>query len=186
VRQHDGTNPAPAPTLDTPFWVFSLAVYGADGVEPECLDLQERFGVDVNLLLFAAYAGAREGVQLDAADIAAAATAVSTWHSEIVRALRGVRRHLKPVSLDDGNPLRAAAADLRVHVKAAELDAEKIEQAILWIWSRRQLAARSRGDASVALAANLRALLAYYRAPAECAAPAMLRTAALAFIGSKS
>ena len=179
-------NAAPAQTLDTPLWAFSLAVYGADGVGPECLDLQERFGVDVNLLLFAAYAGAREGVQLDTSDIAAAAAAVSAWHAEIVRALRSVRRGLKPVSLDDGNPLHPAAASLRAQVKAAELNAEKIELAMLWLWSRRQLAGRSRGDAGAALAANLHALLAQFGAPAGSAAPAKLQTAALAFNGSIS
>jgi uncharacterized protein (TIGR02444 family) len=180
------TNPAPAPTLDTPLWAFSLAVYGAEGVASECLDLQERFKLDVNLLLFAAYAGAVDGVQLEAQDIAAAAAAVSAWHAEIVRALRSVRHGLKPVSLDADNPLHPAAASLRAQVKAAELKAEKIEQAMLWYWSRRQLAGRSRGDAGAALAANLRALLAHYGAPAGCAAPAMLQTAALAFNGSKS
>jgi uncharacterized protein (TIGR02444 family) len=179
-------NAAPAPTLDTPLWAFSLAVYGADGVEAECLDLQERFGVDVNLLLFAAFAGAREGVQLDAADIAAAAAAVSAWHGEIVRALRGARRTLKPVSLDADNPLHTAAASLRTQVKAAELEAENIEQAMLWLWWQRHLAGRTRGDAGAALAANLHALLAYFGAPVGFAAPAKLRTAALAFIGSKS
>jgi uncharacterized protein (TIGR02444 family) len=180
------TKPAPAPTLDTPLWAFSLAVYGAEGVAAECLDLQERFGVDVNLLLFAAHAGAREGVQLDAPDIAAAAAAVSAWHGEIVRALRDARRALKPLSLDDNNPLHAAASSLRTQVKATELKAEKIELAMLWLWSQRHLAGRTRADAGVAVAANLHALLAHFGAPAGLAAPAKLRTAALAFIGSKS
>ena len=179
-------NAAPAQTLDTPLWAFSLAVYGADGVGPECLDLQERFGVDVNLLLFAAYAGAREGVQLDTSDIAAAAAAVSAWHGEIVRALRGARHGLKPLSLDASNPLQAATAVLRTKVKAAELEAEKIEQAMLWLWSQRHLAGRTRSDAAVALVANLHALLAHFGAPAEFAAPTKLQTAALAFIGAKS
>ena len=179
-------NAAPAPALDTPLWAFSLAVYGADGVEAECLDLQERFGVDVNLMLFAAYAGAREGVQLGAADVAAAAAAVSAWHGDIVRALRGARRALKPASLDDDNPLHTAAASLRTQVKAAELEAEKIEQAMLCLWSQRHLAGRPRGDAGVAVAANLHALLAYFGAPAGFAAPAKLRAAALAVIGSNS
>jgi uncharacterized protein (TIGR02444 family) len=186
MRPSGGTDPALAPSLDSPLWAFSLAIYGAEGVADECLDLQERFKLDVNLLLFAAYAGAVEGIQLNAQDVAAAAAAVSAWHAEIVRALRSVRRALKPVSLDDGNPLHPAAASLRAQVKAAELKAEKIELAMLWSWSRQHLAGRARGDAGAALAANLRALLAHYGAPAECAAPAMLRTAALAFIGSKS
>jgi uncharacterized protein (TIGR02444 family) len=180
------TNLAPAPTLDTPLWTFSLAVYGAEGVADECLDLQERFELDVNLLLFAAYAGAVEGIQLNAQDIAAAAAAVSAWHAEIVRALRGVRRGLKPVSLDGGNPLHPAAASLRAQVKAAELKAEKIELAMLWLWSRQHLAGRTRGDAGAALATNLRALLAHFGAPAGSAVPAKLQTAASAFNGSKS
>jgi uncharacterized protein (TIGR02444 family) len=179
-------SPSPAPALDTPFWTFSLAVYGAEGVEDECLDLQDRFGVDVNLLLFAAYIGAVEGAQLSAPDVAAAVSAVSAWHGEIVHALRGARRALKPVSLDNNNPLRGPAGDLRAQVKAAELGAEKIEQAMLWNWSRRHLAGRSRGDTGAALAANLEALLVHYGAPAKPAAPAMLRTAALAFTASKS
>jgi uncharacterized protein (TIGR02444 family) len=54
--------------------------------------LQERFKLDVNLLLFAAFAGAVNGVQLDAQDVGAAASAVSAWHAEIVRASRSVRR----------------------------------------------------------------------------------------------
>jgi uncharacterized protein (TIGR02444 family) len=179
-------NAVPAQTLDTPLWAFSLAVYGADGVGPECLDLQERFGVDVNLLLFAAYAGARKGVQLDASDIAAAAAAVSAWHGEIVRALRDARHGLKPSSLDASNPLKAAATILRTKVKAAELEAEKIEQAMLWLWSQRHLAGRTRSDAAVALAANLHALLVHFGASAELAAPTKLQTAALAFTGAKS
>jgi len=34
------------------FWAFSLALYGKPGVAPALLGLQDRLGVDVNLLLF--------------------------------------------------------------------------------------------------------------------------------------
>lgn len=179
-------NAARTPTLETPFWAFSLAIYGADGVEPECLDLQDRFGVDVNLLLFAAYAGGCEGVQLDTPDITAAAAAVTAWHGEIVRALRGARRALKPLSLDDNNPLQAPTADLRAQVKAAELCAEQIEQGLLWQWSRQQLASRVRTDKTAALAANLQRVLAHYGAPVGLPTPAALRAAASAFAASNS
>jgi len=174
---------------DNPLWAFSLAVYGADGVAAECLDLQERLGLDVNLLLFAAFTGAVEGIRLQAQDVAAAAALVAAWHGDIVRGLRGVRRTLKPLSLDETDPLRAAAADLRTNVKAAELDAEQIEQTMLWRWSRRQLDARARAPRGEALTANLRVLLAHYDATAGAthdAASPRLRAAALAFDGSKS
>ena len=105
--------------LDTPLWAFSLAVYGGDGVADECLALQERLGLDVNILLFAAYIGAVEGVRLEVSDIAAANAEVAHWQADIVRPLRHARRALKPMS----------AEGLRAQVKAAELEAEKIEQA---------------------------------------------------------
>lgn len=169
--------------LDTPLWAFSLAVYGGDGVEDECLDLQERLNLDVNLLLFAAFVGSVEGMQLDDQDIAVADTAVAGWHGEIVRALRRARRALKPPSADAGNPLREASATLRAQVKAAELEAEKIEQAMLLQWSQSRLAGRPRGDRNRALAANLRGVLEFYgvaggEAEAAAAIPRLLEAAA--------
>jgi len=172
--------------LETPLWAFSLSVYGAEGVEAECLDLQERLQLDVNVLLFAAYMGAFEGVVLAPQDVAAAVAAVAPWHGEIVRALRGARRALKPASLDESNPLRAPAAGLRAKVKAAELDSEQIEQAMLWQWSRRQLTERTRSEAGAALATNLQSVLAHYGAPAGTSVPAGLLAAALNFAASKS
>jgi uncharacterized protein (TIGR02444 family) len=169
--------------LDTPLWAFSLAVYGSDGVEVECLELQERLSLDVNLLLFAAFSGAVEGVRLEMQDIAAANGAVADWHGEIVRALRRARRALKLVSTDADNPLRGASASLRAQVKTAELEAEKIEQAMLWQWSRQQFAGRPRSDRKPALAANLRGVLEFYgvaaaEADAAAAIPRLLDAAA--------
>ena len=180
-------NRPPPPTQETPLWKFSLAVYGSDGVAAECLALQERFAVDVNLLLFVAFAGAVEGVALNAREVAAAAESVSGWHADIVRALRGARQRLKPMSLDAHDSHRAAATALRAKVKAAELESEKIEQAMLWDHWRRQSGAYTPGNRSEALAANLRALLVHYGAPAEPKESVpRLQTAALAFATSKS
>ena len=163
----------PTHPIDTPFWAFSLDVYGREGVEEECLKLQELLNLDVNLLLFAAYVGAVEGVGLKREDIAVANAAIVGWHGEIVRSLRNARRALKPVSTDAGNPLREASATLRTLVKTAELEAEKIEQAILWQSLHRQLAARSCIDRDRALAVNLRSVLEFYgAASSESKAPA--------------
>jgi len=177
----------PASPLDSPFWAFSLHVYRADGVAEECLALQERLGLDVNLLLLAAYLGAAEGVTLDARDVAAAEGVVAAWHAETVRGLRNLRRALKPASLDEANPLRAATAGLRAQVKAAELEAERIEQAMLWRWSRTQLTARKRADVRAALHSNLDEVLARYGAPAGAADTDLprLQAAALVFAQSK-
>ena len=39
------------------FWSFSLKVYAAPDVGDECISLQDGYGIDVNLLLFAAFLG---------------------------------------------------------------------------------------------------------------------------------
>lgn len=155
--------------LDTPLWTFSLAVYGSDGVADECLDLQERLGLDVNILLFAAFIGAVEGVRLEVADIAAANAEVAHWQDDIVRPLRQVRRALKPMS----------AEGLRAQVKAAELEAEKIEQGLLWQWSRQHLTEQPRTDQNRALSANLRGALEFYEVAdrPEAALPHLLAAA---------
>jgi uncharacterized protein (TIGR02444 family) len=179
--------PTASPPLDNPLWAFSIAVYAADGVADECLALQERHGLDVNLLLFAAFGGAVGGVTLSADDVAEAAEAVAAWHADIVRALRAVRQGLKPMSLDRSDPLQAAAAALRTQIKGAELASEKMEQAMLWDWWRRRAASRGDGDGSEALTANLRTILAHYGASSEpLESMRHLRDAALAFAASKS
>ena len=78
------------------FWEFSLTVYGAPGVQEECLHLQERYGVDVNVLLFCTYIGAVHGALLSDRDVRAAAAATSDWNRTIVGSLREARRALKP------------------------------------------------------------------------------------------
>ncbi len=152
--------PGSAPELDTPFWAFSLAVYGSDGVADECLALQERLGLDVNLLLFAAYMGAVEGVRLAARDVAGAAASVADWHADVVRPMRAARRALKTAAADADNGFQPATAALRLQVKRAELDAEKIEQAMLWQWSRTHL--HDLAHDVRALATNVRAVLDLY------------------------
>src|SRR5215470_13785165 len=95
--------------MESPLWRFSLAVYRGAGVQEECLDVQERFGIDVNLLMLCAYAGAVEGAVLSASDIADALEASGAWHGNVVKELRQVRRTLKPWS-EAGDFAQAVAA----------------------------------------------------------------------------
>jgi uncharacterized protein (TIGR02444 family) len=139
-------------SLENPLWNFTLAVYPEPGVSDECIALQDRYALDVDVLLFCAYAGGI-GVTLTADDIAHASAAVAGWHCEIVRPLRAVRRALKPIEAD-------AAQALRASVKKDELTAEQIELAMLWAWSRQGLAGHPAGDRAAAIEANIAALLA--------------------------
>jgi uncharacterized protein (TIGR02444 family) len=118
----------PLADIDNPFWQYSLRIYAAPGVAPECLELQERLGLDVNVVLFAAWLGLARGVALQAADLERIATATAGWSGDVVKALRTVRKGLKPLA---ENPDSAYAA-LRKRVASAELLAEQIEQAQLY------------------------------------------------------
>src|SRR5215475_4261104 len=75
-------------------WPFALATYKTAGVADACLALQDRFGADVNLLLFAAWAGSL-GFRLTADEAAKARDLVSPWHDEIVKPLRAIRKRMK-------------------------------------------------------------------------------------------
>ena len=105
---------------------FALAVYAVDGVAPACLLLQERFGLNVNLLLFGAYVGIVRGQALTPAALEAAAQHVDAWHREVVVPLRSVRQWLKsgapPASHPAGAKLREQVKDLEIQSEIIELD----------------------------------------------------------------
>jgi uncharacterized protein (TIGR02444 family) len=105
-------------------WDFSLAVYDRPGVAAACLALQDRHGLDVNLLLFCCWASSMERA-LDPATLAAAEAAVSTWRNQVVRPMRALRRRLKREV--EGFPAGEVEA-LRGRLLEAELEAERLEQ----------------------------------------------------------
>ncbi len=163
------------PQLESPLWTFSLEVYAQQGVQQECLALQDEFGVDVNLLLFFCYVGAIEGIRLGEREIAEASQAVSDWRGEVVRGLRDVRRSLKTIAAQ--TPIAEPAKALRINVKAAELEAERIEQAILWAWLRsRHAEARGLFEEN-SLAANTGLFLALNGVHAADPIPALISAA---------
>jgi uncharacterized protein (TIGR02444 family) len=147
--------------MGSPFWNFSLAVYGAGAVQEECLNLQDQFGLDVNLVLLCAFLGAVHGVALTSDDIASARQEVQQWHEHVVRPLRAARRHLKTVELQDAQDA-TAVMQLRTNVKTAELESERIEQMMLERWAEARLATWPRRKSNDAVTANLQTLLAAY------------------------
>lgn len=113
------------PPDDSPFWRFSLAVYALPGVAQVCLDLQDRRGADVNLLLWALYAGAAGYGRLDAAALTAAEAATAPLAATVLRPLRAVRRALK--QRVRGMPADRAES-FRQRLLALELEAERQQQ----------------------------------------------------------
>ena len=117
----------------TPFWDFSLAVYGRAGVAPACLALQERHDADVNLLLFGAWFGAAGHGRLTMDDFGDLDRLVADWHRRVVRHLRALRTDLRG-GLD---PLPGALVEsVRRRVQKVELDAEHAEQVVLAAWAK--------------------------------------------------
>lgn len=116
-----------AKTSDFPFWRFSLAVYDKPGVPEICIDLQDRHGVDVNILLYLLFR-ARDAVALGRNDIERLDAGLAPWRTRIVHPLRHVRRALKEGEFAD---LARDDDALRSQVKATELQAEKLQQRML-------------------------------------------------------
>lgn len=90
------------------------------------LDWQERRGANVNLALLCLWAAER-GRSLDRAACDRAERAIAGWHAAAVAPLRGLRRRLKA----DWAGLARTAEPTRHAVLAAELEAERAEQALL-------------------------------------------------------
>jgi uncharacterized protein (TIGR02444 family) len=165
---------------ESEFWKFSLTVYSNPDVQEECLNLQDEYGIDVNLLLFCAFAGAVHGAVLSDQAMKEAADTVRRWHDDVVSPLRAARRALKPVATD-GSPIAAAAGNLRSQVKMMELEAERIEQALLERWSAAHFDAWPRARPAGAVTDNIRTFFAISAdKPRRPGLPSHLVAAALA------
>lgn len=158
----------------SPFWTFSLAVYGREGVPPACLDLQDQSGVDVNVLLFSLYLGSR-GRALSPDDAGRIAATIEPWRSQIVAVLRTARRALK----EPPAPFEGPAVDqLRAKVKAAELESERIQQEMLFVSFPVDATGRPEPDRAAACAQNVEAYRRYLGTHFDEQATAVLLTAA--------
>jgi uncharacterized protein (TIGR02444 family) len=110
------------------FWDWSVDFYGEPGVEPILLDLQDRLGLDVNLLLFACWTGATGRGRLKADEWARLVRGTAPWRENVAAPLRAIRRYLKS---DQPDGVRTLADSLRDRVKAAELEAERGAQCLI-------------------------------------------------------
>ena len=157
---------------DHPFWDFALDVYRRPGVSDACLQLQERYHLDVNLLLFVCWIGASGRGRLTPRDIGVCAGAVGAWHDAVVRPLRGVRRSLKE---DLGAAPAGLPQALRREIQAREIDAEHIEQLMLAAAMPREPQADMAQAARLADAShNARCYLAVLGASVDAAGDASL------------
>ena len=113
--------------MDNPLWEYSLASYREAGVAETCLALQDTFGVDVNLLLYAAWLAARNQC-LSADHLLALDERVREWRETVVKPLRALRRDLRDYP---------QAAGVRDELKALELRAEREQQDMIYLFYER-------------------------------------------------
>ena len=115
-----------------PFWDFSVSLWQDPQVSRACVAIQDRYhpraDVDVNILLFCAWAAAAGHGELGDAEVRAAIATSAAWRQEVLLPLRTVRRRLRrevePVPV-------AISAAVREQAGAAELEAEQIQQLML-------------------------------------------------------
>lgn len=109
-------------------WDFTLSVYGQDGVSQACIALQDRHGLDVDVILFCSWLGATGRGAIGREELDRAWGAIAAWQGEVVSALRAVRRRIK-----DGFPAapEEAAKVVGKAVLSREIEAERISLIML-------------------------------------------------------
>ena len=107
---------------NSPLWRFSNNIYRKEGVSEILLHVQDKFFIDVNMILFVAWL-ASINRSLTAADIQDAKKLVSLWRIKAIVPIRNIRRSLKDFSGIDY---------LYENVKKLEIDTEKEELKILY------------------------------------------------------
>lgn len=136
----------------SPLWDYALALYATPGVQAACLSLQDRKGVDVNLILFACWLGAR-GRRLDAGRLTRARDEALAWQTELVRPLRAARRGLKRRLPGLPMPIRACLEPIRAELARNELALERGELLLLEGLAALDAATTGEDGAGVAAAA---------------------------------
>ena len=112
---------------NTSFWAYSLRFYDDKKTQQACLDVQDRLGADVNLILYILFK-AQMGQCLTLNGLRKANNDVNSWRHDVVQPLRQVRRSLKqyPHNL----PVNHQEA-IRTSIKTLELRSEKFQQDFL-------------------------------------------------------
>lgn len=113
---------------DSPFWDFSLSIYGRPGVADACLFLQDRYALDVNVMLFCVWVGLTGRGPLGAPEIDACVSRTSDWRKRVIEPLRQVRRACRDEPLGVPEFLLQV---FRPSMHDVELDAEHVEQLVL-------------------------------------------------------
>ena len=105
-----------------PLWRFSKNIYRKGEVSETLLHLQDKFSIDVNMILFVSWL-ASINRSITTSDIQDAQKLVSLWRTKMIVPIRNIRRSVR--NFPDTDYLYA-------NIKKLEIDTEKEELKILY------------------------------------------------------
>lgn len=108
-------------------WNYSVRTYGKPGVADACLALQERYGLDVNVLLYCCWFGCTRGV-VDEPLWDRVLAFSEPWADNVVRPLRAVRTWMKHAGCAQPTVSNEECGALREQIKRTELKAEQLQE----------------------------------------------------------
>jgi uncharacterized protein (TIGR02444 family) len=158
------------------FWRFSLRLYAIPEMASVCLELQDRAGADVNILLYLLFLANEERL-IGRDEVELIDAVLAPWRNEIVQKLRMVRRKLKS---SVGGFMPAMTAGLRDAVKRIELQSERLAQEALERLAPPASLGTQAADRASAARQNLAAYGAFLGGMPEGAVATLLRIFAAA------
>lgn len=143
----------------TGFWQFSCRLYAIPKVSETCLILQDRYGLDVNLILFALWSASQHR-QLSSQLLKKTAQFSRHWQRQRVMPLRELRRRMKSRLSLIAEQRQRDYAQLRESILTTELGAERLQQQVLARLAATEPALVSRQEVAATMRANLQAVCA--------------------------
>jgi len=113
------------------FWLYSKTHYARPGVSTYCLQCQDIYGGNVNILLFCSWLGYRS-IEISIQDLVEACGEIEQWDLSVVQPLRKVRKYIAE------SEIATSKENTIVSLKKLELTSEKTEQDVLYRWSLSQ------------------------------------------------
>jgi uncharacterized protein (TIGR02444 family) len=111
-----------------PFWDFSVSFYRKPGVADACLFVQDRYGLNVNLILFCIWAADTGSGMLTSTQVSTALQRVADWEEQVIKPLREIRRTCRHEALGIPEFLLQTFVP---KIETVELEAEQVEQLVL-------------------------------------------------------
>lgn len=165
-------------STDRGLWDFAVWLYSEPGVSDACLDLQDRLGLDVDLLLFAVWSAAEGPGRFDASAFEDCIALTAEWREQILKPLRALRRAANDAF--ESVPSESSRS-ISVRLRAVELEAERVELTMLERWAGHHAGRAADTEPAAAAASNLVAYLAAARVDTRTAAAAIRVLLARAF-----